>query len=128
MVFLHQLHPVPNTVSLQRIAEDHFHGSKLCKNTHMHFMMERNIIQSRETDESLFVRAAHDSYLSVVGDTPVDVLHPLAAHGTEAYLQLLGDHIAAETQPAAHLDQRVIIPRQRLQDLVRERANKGRDD
>lgn len=91
-------------------------------------MMERNIIQSRETDESLFLRAAQDCYLSVVGDTPVDVLHPLTAHGTEADLQLLGDHIAAETQPAAHLHQSVIITRQRLQDLVRERANKGRDD
>lgn len=69
-----------------------------------------------------------DSYLSVVGDSPVDVLHPLTTHGTEAYLQLLRDHITAETQPAAHLHQRVIITRQCLQDLVRQRANKGRDD
>ncbi len=74
------------------------------------------------------IRAAQDANLSVVGDTPVDVLHPLATHGAEAYLQLLRDHITAETQPAAHLHQRVVITRQRLQDLVRERANKGRDD
>ena len=67
-------------------------------------------------------------YLSVVGDSPVDVLHPLTAHGTEADLQLLWDHIAAGAQPATHLHQRVIITRQRLQDLGRERANKGGAD
>ncbi len=72
--------------------------------------------------------STQDAYLSVVGDSPVDVLHPLTTHGTEAYLQFLGDHITAEAQPAAHLHQHVIITRQRLQDLVRERANKGRDD
>ena len=44
-------------------------------------------------------------HLSVVGDAPVDVLHPLTAHGFEVDLQLLGDHVAAQTQPAAHLHQ-----------------------
>lgn len=58
-------------------------------------------------------------YLPVVGDTPVDVLHPLGTHGAEAYLQSLWDHVTAGTQPAAHLHQCVVITRQRLQDLVR---------
>lgn len=50
--------------------------------------------------------AAHSGpHLSVVGDAPVNVLHPLAAHGFEVYLQLLGDHVTAQTQPAAHLHQ-----------------------
>lgn len=52
----------------------------------------------KEKSAFLFVTAAaQDSYLSVVGDTPINVLHPFATHGTEAYLQLLRDHITAET-------------------------------
>lgn len=124
VVFLYQLHPVSIIVNLQRIKEDrvNFHGSKLHENIHMKFIVKTNIIQSRETNDGPLC------YLSVVGDTPVDVLHPLTTHGAEAYLQLLWDHITAGTQPSTHLHQRVIITRQRLQDLVRERENKGRDD
>lgn len=66
-----------------------------------------------------------DNYLSVVGDSPVDVLHLLATNGTESNLQLLGDHITAETQPATHLHKRVVVTCQRLQDLVRGKQMQG---
>lgn len=72
--------------------------------------------------------AAQGGYLSIVGDAPVDVLEPLATHGTEAHLQLLGDHIAAQTQPATHLHQHVVIMRQCLQDLVKDRSKKCKVD
>lgn len=61
------------------------------------------------------------SYLSVVGNAAVNVLHPLVTHGTEASLQLLRDHITAGAQPAAHLHQRVVILSQCFQDLLKVR-------
>lgn len=98
------------------VSRVHFHGSTLLESIHMQLMVGINMTQSRECDVEPL------RYLSVVGDSPVDVLHPLTTHGTEAYLQLLWDYITAGTQPATHLHERVIITRQRLQYLVRERA------
>lgn len=66
-----------------------------------------------------------NNYLSVVGDSPVDVLHLLTTNGTESYLQLLRDHVTAETQPATHLYKRVVVTCQCLQDLVRGKQMQG---
>jgi len=96
----------------------------------MHHSVERKTVSSgaERLMTVLSVTTALESYLSVVGDAPADVLHPLAVHGAEAYLQLLRDNITTGTQPATHLHQHLVISHQCIQDLVTERANKDRED
>lgn len=52
--------------------------------------------------------------LPVIGDSSIDMLQSLAAHGTESSLQVLWDELCAGAQLTAGLHQLLIVPGQGL--------------
>lgn len=50
--------------------------------------------------------------LPVIGDSAIDMLESLSAHGSESGLQVLRDELRAGTQSTAGLHQLLIIPGQ----------------
>lgn len=52
--------------------------------------------------------------LPVIGDSSIDMLQSLAAHGTESGLQVLWDELCAGAQSTARLHQLLIVPGQGL--------------